>query len=291
MTKTISDHIGRRPVKGEYGIEIEAEFTEPWDEGVVGWHTTGDGSLRGFGTEFISERPWPKKLVEPYVEELYNKRGWRSFRASTRAGIHVHRNVSEWSHHRLLRFFLSYYLVEELMLEYCGPDRKSNLFCLRMNDADEVGEAIKLVVDEKFGYLREGFNRYKYAALNVASVSKLGSVEFRALPSNHNLRELTEWVDMIDKLCEYSEKEQTLEEVYEDWESDRVGFARKVLGWLPRDCDLYDLLDTNRSNAYRIISLYNSRDERKKVSKKKVKYSFPSSEVNVDIGEEMFSYA
>ena len=295
MAKMISDLLGLRPIKGQYGIEVEAEFSEPtnYEEVHHLWYTTGDGSLRGFGVEFISPKPWDKETAKESYAFLLAQSFWQNyFRASPRAGIHVHCNVTSWSVDRVLRFLVAYYLVEEVMLHNCGEDRKGNLFCLRMNDADSVLDAVQDLIDHKLGDLRRNFNTYKYAALNIASIGKLGSVEFRALPSNGSIQEFSDWLDMIDNLSEYSKKEQSLEDVYREWNRDRAGFALEVLGKLPENCDLYELLDVNRSNAYRIITLYNSREERGKalMRKEKALYSFPSSERAVDVGEEIFEF-
>ncbi len=295
MTKTMYEHLGGIVPKanGSYATEVEVELTDGLPEDSYGdFRITRDGSLRGNGYEFISRRPTTHtKLLRDYNSLLDTQALRTLYRKSNRTGVHVHLNVQSWSKDRLLRFLVAYYLVEPLMIRYCGPSRQGNLFCLAMYDAQSVSRAIRLIVDDRYKDLQYNFNDYKYAALNVASVANLGSLEFRALPFTNSKNMFAKWLGFIRKLELYSSKEQSLDSIVDSFRPDPKVFVEGIFGSnsvLSKYEDFYDLVDMNYSGAWNILSIVENKRFRKK--KKNIVYSFPTSERDVDTGADYFNY-
>ena len=118
-------------------------------------------------------------------------------------------------------------------MDYCGENRAGNLFCLRMVDCESMPLDIrKGLTGEKQNQFRPvkkkypqipgrganplynlATNNYRYAALNLASLAKFGSLEFRSMrcpvmeDARLDTQSLIRWVNLLlalkDKAVEY----------------------------------------------------------------------------------------
>lgn len=202
--KSVELSIGKKqsPYKDGMSIEIEAEFTdEPNLEKIDPfWRLHKDGSLRGVGYEFISRTPVDKEKLVEKATELVHSSIFNKYSPSHRTSTHIHLNVQNWTLGKLKAFLLLYYLCEPVLTNWAGEHRVGNLFCLQLHEAQEVEKAISLVLKEKWGSLHGSFDNYKYSALNVASIARLGTVEFRQLRGTKDPVVISLWLDKINKL-------------------------------------------------------------------------------------------
>src|SRR5690606_24321632 len=99
------------------------------------------------------------------------------------ASLHVHPNMLNETFQTMGNFLTLYSLFENLLIRYSGPNRLSNLFCPPICDAEETSRNIvgmmEAVENKKFKGLMYDENRVKYAALNLSSLSRYGSLEVR----------------------------------------------------------------------------------------------------------------
>lgn len=236
MTK-IFEILNKKQVKGDIGIEIEAEGRNLPANDFKYWSVEDDGSLRGVfpgsRAEFVIKAPVRINQVKEALKELFDKgvengTEWRfSFRCST----HVHLNVLDLEEEELFALVYTYLLLEEPLVRYCGRERIHNRFALRTQDAEQTLEYIHYLLSEGPAsvILRNG-NQIRYAGLNLAALQKYGSLEFRSMRGTNDQGVLNNWIEAIYCLKKFC-KEKTLQQVKQMFiELDSEAFAKEVLG-------------------------------------------------------------
>lgn len=187
--------------KGDIGLEIECEGTHLFRTPFKFWSCHEDGSLRSQGdhlpVEYVLKAPLPKDQVRPALEYLAEKLKEAKSKIihSTRTSVHVHVNCQDMTIRELYCYLGLYMILEELLVEWSGPDRAGNLFCLRAKDSDFYVKMLESVLkDKNFKSWRDD---YRYAACNVASIPKFGSLEFRSMKGTVDTETIATWVDLL----------------------------------------------------------------------------------------------
>lgn len=196
-----------REQRGDIGIEIEMEadhMPHPDDVGPK-WKLERDGSLRGESGEFVLRTPVSEDKLDEVFENLSDilvKSGTK-VRPTYRAGVHVHINVQDLTPRQLITFITLYFMFEEVLLSYCDKSRTGNHFCMRMSDASYLLLALtEAITSEDLTRLND--ENLRYAALNVTSLFKYGSIEFRALESTRDFDKIKTWSRILYRLKEFS---------------------------------------------------------------------------------------
>lgn len=198
---------------------IGTSFYTDRPEGFNTWWNIGlEHSLRS-GLELITkpqvlykEPSWYETLksLQRYLA-TYDDKILTSIRTST----HIHVSVQDLTVYEVYNAILNWYIIEEVVVSTCPKERRGNLFCLRARDASGIFGGIKKrlktfadtarVLPEtdyaldstdysymsnvrheyKKAYNSLVFNQddYKYAALNLANILYLGTLEFRFMPA------------------------------------------------------------------------------------------------------------
>lgn len=186
-----------RKVEGDLGVEIEVEGHN-LPGAMAMWRREEDGSLRGESAEYVLKKPVTveglKKALS-ILDKAYVDMGSK-VEESVRAGVHVHVNVQNLNTIELFNFVTSYYILEELLVNYCGESRVGNLFCLRACDADYVLDFVVDVVKRK-RWRHLVSDNIRYAALNFKSLGEYGSLEFRSLRSTRDLSVVQTWAEIL----------------------------------------------------------------------------------------------
>ena len=186
---------------GDFGVEVEVEAasfaTMPH---LNCWKSVHDGSLRGESAEFVFRKPLPLDETISEVVKLYSYLKECGIKDSGRAGVHVHVNVNTLTVVQLLNLIAMWMIVEEAAVRWCGPSRKGNLFCLTSSEAcGNLLALVRAIAENDFAAFDNG-DRYRYAALNLCSLWKYGSIEFRCLGTPTTHEPIVEWVLFLDKL-------------------------------------------------------------------------------------------
>ena len=127
---------------------------------------------------------------------------------SVKAGVHVHINVQDLTIRQVMLFLSVYYPLETVLTKFCGENRESNLFCLRMRDAEYTISKLEIFLqDKKVHNLHT--DELRYGALNFQSLFKYGSVEFRAMESTPSFDKILKWCDIIMSIKQYALKVKT----------------------------------------------------------------------------------
>lgn len=243
----------------KYGIEIEAEFVLIPD--FIGnkqpnFKTTVDGSLMGAGYEFITETPTGKLSLFEEVSKLYEQKGFQdNYRNSSRTSTHIHANVSDKDMNQLFTILTGYYLLEPFIIEYAGRPRVSNLFCLGLWEAEHGMNALKHLWSGSRDLVRN-FDEYKYSALNIANVGKLGTIEFRMFSGTNNKHQVKGYLDVVDLVMKIDKLYNNPDQVFNDFVHNRHGFVSRISPVLLPICEKHpEYFDLNYSNVFNIINL------------------------------------
>jgi len=205
LDKTVSELWDTRLKSGDIGVEVEVEGNSPLPEVVTNsWKAVKDGSLRGEAKEYVFIKPLSFKESVVEVNNLYDLIDGKII-DSMRAGVHVHINCQRLTLRQLFTVMAAYYCIENLLTEEAGEERQGNLFCLRLSDADYVNTGIMSALSHKDIRMDGGIfhnENLRYGAMNLVSLSKFGSLEFRALRTPLSREKIVEWVDTLFTLKE-----------------------------------------------------------------------------------------
>jgi hypothetical protein len=99
-------------------------------------------------------------------------------------------------------------LVENILIRVAGDERRSNLFCLPLCDAEAGLEAILQTVRSignlQFKKMALPAEHYKYAAMNVCPITRFGSVEIRSLRGVTDIKTIKKWTKAILAVKDYA---------------------------------------------------------------------------------------
>ena len=185
------------PRGANVGIEVELEGrggdVEETPE-IPGWFTEGDGSLRDGGVEYISRHPLAASQLGTALTELYNHIG-EDFSLSPRTSIHVHVGAEILAPSSRRRMVLAYYILEPLIFDWIGEGREGSAYCKTLSYWPTVRQSVR-------EYLRsenlQGSD--KYTALNLRSLGRLNTFEFRSLGATGDIQRVGTWVAMLMEL-------------------------------------------------------------------------------------------
>lgn len=215
-------YIGLRSVEGSFGIEIETSSSNPYPvPDFKYWNHTGDGSLRGFGIEYILKTPKDIKSLSQCFAEFSNKTSMINFNNDSYCSVHVHMNVTKFQVAEVMNLIALWYLFEDILVSYCGEGRDGNLFCLKNKQAE--GTFLELISNIREYGVRRGRSilnysndRHKYGALNLASISRLGSLEVRSFGGMQNTDDVMNWVRILNCIYEKAQSSNNVIDLYKE---------------------------------------------------------------------------
>lgn len=198
--------LSRSGTKGVVGIEIEVEGKKlPVEKIPSQWRYEKDGSLRGEeNAEYVLAHPIQFNEVDQALEDLWNlfRMKGSHLDESNRTSVHVHLNVQDFHLNRLTSLMAMYFVLEEVLTEWCGEHRVGNLFCLRAKDAPAIITQIRRFVASNMQTPLK--DHHHYAGLNTNAIHKFGSLEFRALRGVSDPDVIRQWVGILQRLYELS---------------------------------------------------------------------------------------
>lgn len=192
------------PLSNKYiGIEIEAEnvpfLLEDVSQKLLYWGLEIDGSLRNFGAEFITRKLRGKDIILALseLEETLNKYKITP-EYSARTSVHVHVDCRYMVFNQLRSLTLLYAIYEPLLFAYVGLGRDKSNYCVpyysnprglwnlsRMFSSTKAEEVIIRDI------VKQGV---RYEAMNIKSLEKHGTLEFRHHFGTHDKDVLLPWI-------------------------------------------------------------------------------------------------
>lgn len=238
----IKDDLGKKITskllfEGEYGLEIETETKNPYVLPIFTyWDVKPDGSLRDFGQEYVLKAPvdYGKPLTEA-LEEFRNKTSKVDFiQDSNSTSVHVHCNILLEKWQSVGNFLTIYTLIENLLMEVAGDSRRNNLFCLPIRSVPAVNstsiDIFKLVHKKTFEFNRiMDPGSIKYAALNLATITRFGSLEIRSFRGVTDISIIQSWIDILHRIRMFSRENITPPEILDQYRDKGKKFLKEIL--------------------------------------------------------------
>lgn len=195
--KKLVDLLSRvQPNPDGVGIEIEVEGrglprpkTSPY------WSVHDDGSLRG-GIEYVTEGPLPVGSTKTKaLNSLYTamKSKGTINENQDRCGIHVHVGVQNLTVEQVYVAICVSLLMDQVLLEFCGADRKNNLFCKPVRGTRSIITMLKNDYKKTAFFSTMSNDLLKYSSLNLATLTKFGTLEYRGMRFLNEASEVDEW--------------------------------------------------------------------------------------------------
>ena len=234
--KKLYELLHKHPTPGVFGVEIEVEG-ERLCAPTRGWRCTQDGSLRGRypdqACEYVFEKPETLStsvcMIHQLASEMKNTGSNLNF--SFRTSTHVHVNVQHLTYPQFLTFLYTSVLLENVLMNFCGEERVNNRFCLRVQDAEFYVEHLKKIfssTDEAFRIVEDVL---RYSAINIGSVPKYGSVEFRGMRGTLDKDVLIPWLKTLYAIREFAVNQNSPHNVHDLFvKSSPEQFVREIVG-------------------------------------------------------------
>lgn len=208
--------------KGIFGVEIECEGEGLAVMETKYWKTEADGSLRGHfpdkSAEWVFNSPLSFNEAVKAINQLSStqKECGAKINFSFRTSTHVHVNMQDLTEDQVLNFIYTYVLIEEVLLNFCGPSRKANRFCLSINDGEGTLDFLNQMFRLGVGSVRRFHeNEVRYAALNIAALNKYGSIEIRSMRGTLDIDVLTTWLCALGNLRSFATERTHVHEIHD----------------------------------------------------------------------------
>lgn len=209
MTKLYNLLAMDRPKTGDVGLELEVEGEAALP--VVNektWRTKEDGSLRGFGAEYVSSKPIPvdatKRERIEYLCGMLAKPEHRVNTESPRTSLHVHVNITDLTPTQIWTAITTYWLLENALMKFCGHDREGNLFCLRLTDAEAALSTCLQDIKGRVPFQVVFNDRIRYMAQNLKAIRQFGSLEYRGMRGTIDPEIIDTWSTQLHNLVHRS---------------------------------------------------------------------------------------
>lgn len=195
------------------GVEIELENIDHNDILIKGWVNHSDGSLRNNGCEFVTGvqiynnvLPLKGKDLVDALDVIYDHltRFEPDAEVSERTSVHIHIDFSEFTVDELSTFIILYTIFEKVLFEYAGMNRYNNLYCSPITaDAKLFQKISKSLYSHSLALVIQQACA-KYSAMNLHSLTKLGTIEFRMHRGSTDTSKILEWINILLSLRQYS---------------------------------------------------------------------------------------
>jgi len=180
------------------GLELETEGTACCDlPSTSFWDYHDEGSLRGEHTEFVLSRPTPFGEIERPLNVLKGIIEGNRINLSKRCSLHVHIDVSDLSRKEIYSVCLAYTLFERILYKLSG-NRLTSKYCVPVCRSYLMQQFISRLFNNELSMGRD----HRYGGVNLHSIRKFGSLEFRMHKGTLDIDEMYEWASILHDLVE-----------------------------------------------------------------------------------------
>ncbi len=246
-----------------------------------------DGSLRGAAYEFIS-RPMRTDNCLMALDEFFKAMKFGDTNYSDRCSVHVHVNCTDMEMEQISSLALLYTVIEEIMFEYVGAARNTNIYCIPWNQCRQHLDLINKFLADPSSSLKR-WN--KYTALNLLPLANIGTVEFRQMHGTADMKKLSLWINLIGSLFKWA-KTYELKTLINELKSLNSNsqyeafFTRIVSGLLP-----YNEIYREKLEEGVILAKFSLTSMERKRNKPSAKAEIPPVELNQNHLQEMIANA
>lgn len=196
-----------------YGVEVEVEYNYTKAQDIVKqvsqfWSCVPDGSLRSHGKvgdtacEFRYTKPlnsFTSALAVKQLCQVLNGTANEIY-DSGRTSTHVHVNVMNIDKLKIMNLITLSVIFDELLVAQHHPFRRGNLFALRFVDAEWPIRNIIHSLKSGTNFRHFANANYRYASINLTSIARFGTIEYRAMDGELNAQRINQWVFALHNL-------------------------------------------------------------------------------------------
>lgn len=246
-----------KEIPGTFGLEIEAEVLTPecypanffreeynqkkdtmdvFVDAMPQWIVKRDDSLRNYGLEYVLQKPLSyEKTLEALDTFGEATKGIPFIKGSPSTSVHTHINMTNETPVTMGNFCTTYMLYENLLVEFCGETRRSNLFALPTRVAEKtMNNLVQLFSQYEKGESRAiiwGIDSVKYAALNLACLNTLGSLEIRSFRGTTDVSEIKQWVSILNRILMFAKTDgMTPRDILRMYRNDDLDLYYSIFG-------------------------------------------------------------
>lgn len=191
------------------GVEVEAENVtnlNTLSKGIKFWENVRDGSLRGKSNEFVFAQPLRgKDIIDALLElEKAINKYCPNIDMNERTSLHVHIDIRNYNTVQLLNYILLFMIFERVLFSYVGEERAYSNFCTPLYDCKDTIHEVNDLLNSNANIVHRCFSSQgKYSSMNIGSVSRFGSVEFRMHKGTYKSKEIIDWINILMCLKNY----------------------------------------------------------------------------------------
>jgi hypothetical protein len=205
------------------GVEVEVErvfrtaHLLNLPSGNVLFKCIEDGSLRNSGKEFVSiplrgqNIPFALTVLH---KTLTSEKNCVGHEFTDRTSVHVHMDVQLLSFKELANLILTYIVVEPLLYNFVGGNRHNNIFCVPLNLSSMASQLHRLFgaieIDDAYNINHTITQWPKYTGFNLKPVSGYGTVEFRHMVGTNDVKQLSQWINLLLRVRAFSVQQDFL---------------------------------------------------------------------------------
>lgn len=220
LSPVISDPDGSIFVSSSYfGVELEIEHNDSSAfRKSKNWTIVSEGSISGY--EAVLSRPMQGKdlyLALMDADACFNSMGDLSEAFSERTSTHIHVNILDMTFTQLLNFICLGVLFEKVLFKYVAPHRSNNHFCWAVGDCPAIIDRLLAVIKvynknalnlgtKVSDALASNFEIHsaKYAGINLSSIDRYGSLEFRMHQGTSDITSIIRWINVLGTIKNYA---------------------------------------------------------------------------------------
>lgn len=211
------------------GVRSHLPKKEGWSQW---WNEKEDRSLHDNGKEFTFAEPWFGQDAVMAIQALCKWAQGKEFKTSIRTGLHVHVDVRDMTRAELGRLCVLYALFEKAIYRFVGNNREANVFCLPWYRADQMALHVNKICTEyrDLKSAAEALRDEKYGGLNLDSLVRFGTIEFRHALCTTDADWVLKWVNICLCFKKAAQKlaAQPLDLIYDLSAAGVRGFARLI---------------------------------------------------------------
>lgn len=191
------------------GVSVTLPRALPW---VSYWESKKDGSLHDRGVEFVFAQPLFGQDALEATKGLCAFARENKFLTNVRTGLHVHVDVRDLrDRSELNRLVMLYALFEKAVYNFVGDNREDNVFCFPWYKAFQTMRNIGFLAaaandGNSLAKRASAMHGEKYAGLNLDSLSRFGTVEFRHHLCTTDYERVLRWVNICLRFKEAAQR-------------------------------------------------------------------------------------
>ncbi len=193
------------PTPRDYLLGMEFELEDVSDEVDTPeyYEVHGDGSLRN-GAEYVFIEPLAGEHVISAIEVMEEFMDEHDFEVSERTSTHIHINMSDAGSTAALcsTMFALVYMIEPAIFRAADENRKWCGYCQPLSDMPQ--QRVLDLMSEDTGSFRNGVYGEsasdRYFGLNMRSLSRHGTIEFRYFPGWVDKDTTISWVNLVTEI-------------------------------------------------------------------------------------------